>query len=241
MNYAVLLSGGSGSRIGSEIPKQYMRAGSYMMVTLALKVLLECNAVDRVYIVAENEWRRPIEEDAVNAGLDTGKFRTFADPGKNRQTSILNGLREILLSTTQSLDVTAMNENDTVLIHDAARPFVSLDLLEACYEALPGHDGVMPTLPMKDTVYLSDDGSSVSKLLDRRKIFAGQAPELFLFKPYYMANTALLPNKIMRINGASEPAILAGMDITMIPGDEDNFKITTMADLNRFMDIKERH
>jgi 4-diphosphocytidyl-2-methyl-D-erithritol synthase len=99
----------------------------------------------------------------------------------------------------------------------------------------------MPTLPMKDTVYLSDDGSSVSKLLDRRKIFAGQAPELFLFKPYYMANTALLPNKIMRINGASEPAILAGMDITMIPGDEDNFKITTMADLNRFMDIKERH
>lgn len=56
MNYAILLSGGTGTRIESDIPKQYMRAGSYMMVTLALKVRTDCDAIGRVYVVAEPGW-----------------------------------------------------------------------------------------------------------------------------------------------------------------------------------------
>ena len=228
MNYAILLSGGTGTRIKSDIPKQYLRAGSFMMVTLALKTLTECDEVDRVFIVADRAFRKEIEDDANSAGLDTGRIGGFADPGKNRQASILNGMNEIIRGFGEGSD------EDTVLVHDAARPFLTAELLKACYSALPGHDGVMPVLPMKDTVYLSDDGASVSKLLDRSKIFAGQAPELFLFRKYYAANIALLPDGIMKINGASEPAILYGMDIAMIPGDEANFKITTAADLDRF-------
>ncbi|MBQ8956634.1 MAG: 2-C-methyl-D-erythritol 4-phosphate cytidylyltransferase, partial [Lachnospiraceae bacterium] len=108
-----------------------------------------------------------------------------------------------------------------------------------CYKALSGHDGVMPVLPMKDTVYLSDDKKSVSELLDRSRVFAGQAPELFYFKPYYEANMKLMPDKILEINGASEPAVMAGMDIVMIPGDERNFKVTTDADMERFRRIME--
>lgn len=228
MNYAILLSGGTGTRIKSDIPKQYLRAGSFMMVTLALKTLIECDSVDQVFIVADPDWRKEIENDAKAAGLDMGKIKAFADPGKNRQLSIVSGMNEIKSIFGEGADT------DTVLIHDAARPFLTAGLLKACYMALPGHDGVMPVLPMKDTVYLSDDGASVSKLLDRSKIFAGQAPELFLFRKYYAANIALLPDGIMKINGASEPAILYGMDIAMIPGDENNFKITTMTDLDRF-------
>lgn len=239
MNYAILLSGGTGTRIESDKPKQYMKAGSHMMVTWALKALLECEAVDRVYIVAEHEWRELIEADADKAGLDAGKIGGYAIPGTNRQTSILNGMQEIIRSVDEKVDIAAMNDGDTVLIHDAARPFVTVKLLNECYEALPGHDGVMPVLPMKDTVYLSEDGLAVSELLDRKKVFAGQAPELFYLKPYYEANMALLPDNIHMICGASEPAIIRGMDIVMIPGDEDNFKVTTMGDLNRFKSIKE--
>ena len=239
MNYAILLSGGTGTRIESDKPKQYMKAGSYMMVTWALKALLECEAVDRVYIVAEHEWRELIEADADKAGLDVGRIGGYAIPGTNRQTSILNGMQEIIRSVDEKVDIAAMNDGDTVLIHDAARPFVTVKLLNECYEALPGHDGVMPVLPMKDTVYLSEDGLSVSELLNRKKVFAGQAPELFYLKPYYEANMALMPDNIHMICGASEPAIIRGMDIVMIPGDEDNFKVTTMGDLNRFKSIKE--
>ena len=60
---------------------------------------------------------------------------------------------------------------------------------------------------------------------------AGQAPEVFRLKPYYDANLALMPDQIMRIRGSAEPAVLAGMDIVVIPADERNIKITTQEDL----------
>ena len=104
---------------------------------------------------------------------------------------------------------------------------------------LQGHDGLMPVLPMNDTVYLSQDGTRVTDLLDRSKVYAGQAPEVFRIGRYYEANRKLLPDRIRQINGSTEPAILDGMDIVMIPGDEGNFKITTRADLERFLKIRE--
>ena len=63
---------------------------------------------------------------------------------------------------------------------------------------------------------------------------AGQAPELFKIKPYYEANKALLPDRINTVNGASEPAVMYGMDIALVAGDEGNYKITTDADMERF-------
>lgn len=125
-------------------------------------------------------------------------------------------------------------ERGSVLVHDAARPLLSEGLIARCVEGAKGHAGAMPVLPMKDTVYLSNDGVSVSEFLDRSRIFAGQAPELFDIEKYYAANVRLLPDKIMSINGSTEPAVMAGMDIAMVTGDENNFKITTMADLERF-------
>lgn len=98
----------------------------------------------------------------------------------------------------------------------------------------------MPVLPMKDTVYRSMNGREVSELLNRREIFAGQAPELFCLGPYYRANRELLPDRINGINGASEPAFMASMDIVMIDGDESNFKVTSDEDMNRFRSIVER-
>jgi 2-C-methyl-D-erythritol 4-phosphate cytidylyltransferase len=121
-----------------------------------------------------------------------------------------------------------------ILIHDAARPLLTRKLISDCFAALPGHDGVMPVLPMKDTVYVSNDGKTVDRLLDRSTIYAGQAPELYRLKPYYEACVALLPQEILSINGSTEPAIRAGLDVAMIPGDEGNYKITTKNDLEKF-------
>lgn len=72
-----------------------------------------------------------------------------------------------------------------------------------------------------------------SELLDRNRLFAGQAPELFLFKKYYNENMALTQKRLAKINGSTEPTVMAGMDIVMIPGDENNFKVTTKRDLER--------
>lgn len=66
---------------------------------------------------------------------------------------------------------------------------------------------------------------------------AGQAPEAFRAGPYYRANERLLPDKILQINGSTEPAVLAGLDIACVAGEERNFKITTREDLARFEQI----
>lgn len=230
MNVALILAGGVGCRVGGEIPKQYIRIKDRMIITYCLQTLTAHEAIDAVQIVADQSWRNKLLEEMERMGIDRKKFRGFSDPGISRQLSVYQGLTDILKYS---------GYESAVLIHDSARPLVSSKQITECLTALQGHDGVLPVLPMKDTVYKSLDGNSVSGLLDRSCIFAGQAPEVFCLGKYYEANRKLLPDQILRINGSAEPAVLNGMDIRMIPGDEQNFKITTKHDLKKFQEISE--
>lgn len=235
MNIAILLSGGTGTRLGADIPKQYIRVANRMIITYSLKVLLEHPQIDGIVIVAEEEWREIILYDLQLYGSNMEKIVGFAVPGVTRQFSIWNALNFIKYGwNTETATI-------NVLIHDAARPNLSSDMISQCIDALKKHDGVMPVLPMKDTIYESKDGTTVTNLLDRGRLFAGQAPEGFGFDLYYEANKKLLPDRLHQINGATEPAILAGMDMVMIPGDENNYKITTQADLKRLKETMERN
>lgn len=219
---ALLLSGGTGTRMGVETPKQYIEVKGTPIIAYCLWTLFSHEGIDAVQIVADEMWRHKI----LQCMESPDKFRGFSKPGKTRQLSIVNGLEDIRKYA---------GDSDYVLIHDAARPLVSAKQISECLDAVrAGHDGALPVLPMKDTVYYSEDGRAVTSLLERSRIFAGQAPEIFALGKYWEANRKLLPEKILAINGSTEPAVMAGMDIAMIPGDEGNFKITTKADLERF-------
>lgn len=224
MNIALVLSGGIGRRAGTGIPKQYMEVAGKTLISYSLERLSSHDGIDAIHIVADPAWQDSIREWLKPADARK-KFRGFSVPGENRQLSILHGLEDIR-GYAGALDC--------VLIHDAARPGLSEGLISACLEAAREHDGVLPVLPMKDTLYKSNNGRTVTGLLNRSQIYAGQAPEVFRLAPYYEANRRLLPDRIMDISGSAEPAVLAGMDVVMIPGDEGNFKITTGADLEKF-------
>ena len=223
MNIALVLAGGTGTRLGADIPKQYIEVRGKMIIDYCLETMEHSNDIAEVWIVADEMWREHIKK--------VDKFKGYACPGRNRQLSIYNGLKAI----EESLDDKEKEVN--VLIHDAARPFLTEKLIRECVKAVEGHDGVLPVLPMKDTVYYSEDGKVISSLINRDKLYAGQAPELFRLQPYIQANEALLPDKILLVNGSTEPAIMAGMDIVMIPGDENNYKITTKTDMKRFTEM----
>ncbi len=227
MNYAIVLSGGTGTRLGLDIPKQYYEVNNKPIIGYVIDTLNQSLEVDGIIIVAAAEW----QDYLLQQMKGNRKFLGFALPGENRQMSIYNGLcflKEQMEKTGHE------NEGDVVLIQDAARPNTSLELIERCLVIPDEVDGAMPVLPMKDTVYLSRTGEKVDELLNRQEIYAGQAPECFRFLDYLKANEALLPDKILQINGSTEPAILAGMNIKMIAGDEKNYKITTETDLKRF-------
>lgn len=236
MNIALLLSGGTGSRIRSEVPKQYIRVGDQMIVTRSLCRLMGHGLIDGVWIVAAREWQDAIVEDVCNALRDSAgnaeeylqwkqKLLGFSAQGDTRADSIYRGL----LDLRQRMD-----PMDVVLIHDAARPMVSQELITSCLMACATHDGAMPVLPMKDTVYESADGQVITRLLERQHVYAGQAPEAFRYGKYLEAYRRLSPAQIASLHGSTEPAIMAGMDIAMLPGDENNYKITTPMDLKRY-------
>lgn len=227
MKVALILSGGIGSRLASDVPKQYIEVCGKPIIAYCIETISAHEDIDAIQIVADEKWQEVLE-DWVNRADVKGKFKGFSRPGDNRQLSIYNGLKDI---------ETYASDTSVVMVHDAARPLLSSKMISDCFQAMEGYDGVLPVLPMKDTVYASADGKAVSALLNRSEIFAGQAPECFLLDRYLQANEMLLPDMIKKINGSTEPAIMAGMHIAMIPGDERNFKITTQSDLERFRQI----
>ena len=222
MAIAIILSGGTGLRASTDIPKQYIEVNNTPVIADSIGVFERHEDISKYVIVASDEWTDYITK------FTGDKFIGFAPAGKTRQLSILNGLK--VLSNIAS-------DDDTIIIHDAARPFVSAETINALVKACKTHDGAMPALPVKDTMYIRK-GDKVHSLIDRDTIISGQAPEAFLYKKYLNANEVLLPEKILSIKGSTEPAFMAGMDVAVIDGDENNFKITTKQDLVRYIQIK---
>ena len=173
MNIAVILAGGTGIRTGADIPKQYIEVDGKPMIRFCLETFLTHESIESVQIVLDKSWQKYMlyHIQLVEKQFKVlGKFRGFSNPGANRQLSIYHALTDIR---------NYAKEDDKVFIHDAARPFVTTDQITRCLTDIEGHDGVLPVLPVKDTMYMTN-GKSICSLLDRKYIYAGQTPELFL-------------------------------------------------------------
>ena len=228
----ILLSGGVGTRYGSEIPKQYISIDGKTIIEHTMCAVRGWTEMDALLIVAADEWQADLTA-IVNKVYVEGKtaFLGFATPGASRQLSVVNGMKAIK---------PYMAEDAVAMIHDAVRPCVSNELLKRCSDAIGQGEGVMPYLALKDTIYESEDGIHIRKALDRDKLYAGQTPEFFDYWKYLNANDALSEEEMLKVRGSAEPAVMAGMNIVMVPGEEANYKITTREDMEHFRQTWER-
>lgn len=227
MNIAIILSGGTGTRIGTEIPKQYLIVNNKPIIGYCLSTFMTHYKIDGVVIVCAQNWISLIK-DCISDFTGT-KPVYFADAGTTRQASIYSGL----LKVKEKFQWIPEN----VIIHDAARPLVSADLITDCIDNCDKYDAVMPVIPVKDTIYQSSDGHGINTLLNRQELWCGQAPEAFRFKPYLEIHENATSDQINSINGSTEMAFRFGLSCTMIKGDPMNFKITTPEDLISFTNI----
>lgn len=227
MNIAIILSGGVGSRMGLDIPKQYVEVNHRPIISYCLKTFLENKQTDAIVIGVADEWKESVEKQMEE--LKASKPVLYAVPGETRQYSIYNALKVVKGN--------GYGDESLVIIHDAARPLVSHEIINRCYDACKNADGSMPVIPVKDTTYYSEDGMNITSLLDRSKLWAGQAPEAFVFGKYFDVHEKMTREELLKINGSTEIAFKNGLKVKMVKGDPMNFKITTPEDLSNFESI----
>lgn len=227
MNVALILSGGVGSRMGLNIPKQYMKVAGKPVISYCLETFVNDQMTDAIVIGVADEWKSFVEEQAEL--LSPRQQVYYASPGETRQYSIYNALLVC--------EENGVASNDIVIIHDAARPLVSASLIHRCYNACDNAEGVLPVIPVKDTIYYSEDGKNIQSLMNRSHLWAGQAPEAFRFGSYLKAHKEMTREELLKINGSTELAYKSGLKCQLVEGDPMNFKITTPEDLSNFESI----
>lgn len=227
MNIAIILSGGVGSRMGIDMPKQYVEVEGMPVLGYSLAAFAAHPDIDAIVVAVADQWRDFVA--GLASRLCPEKPVSLAPAGQTRQYSIFNALEVAARS--------ASGDADLVIVHDGARPLVGADLIGRCLAACSAADAVMPAIAVKDTTYLSDDGTTITALLDRSKLWAGQAPEAFRLAKYLAAHRAMDAAELMKINGSTELAFKSGLSCRIIEGDPMNFKITTPEDLSNFKTI----
>jgi len=216
MKIGIILAGGSSERLNElGAPKQFIEIGGVPLIVYCLRMFERCASIDALAIIASESWQEQIREWLEKYGI--GKFKMFALPGRTRQHSIYNGLLAI-----QAL------QPKYVIIHDAARPLVTEQDICSCIDESQGYDGATPAVPLTETVYLSEDGATITSLLNRDKLLSGQTPECYDYAKYLKAH--INNTELDNIRGSSEMAAKAGMKIHLYKGNPQNFKVTNIVD-----------
>jgi len=211
---ALLLAGGRGMRAGGDIPKQYREIGGKAILRRAVDSFLASPLVDLVQVVIHQD------DDALYRAAVAGL--SLPEPvfgGAERHLSALRGL-ESLVPLSPS----------TVLIHDAARPFVDSGLIERVVNATKKGQGAIPALAVSDTLKRADSDGFIETTVDRSALWRAQTPQGFEFSDILHAH---------RTRGVENPtddaALLELTDgrVVIVDGDEQNIKVTTPEDFER--------
>ena len=212
---ALLLAGGRGTRAGSGQPKQYRAIGERSVLRRALDCFVASPLVDIVRVVIHPDDHKLYDE--ATSGLNINEP---VHGGSERHLSALNGLESLVAEAP-----------DFVLIHDAARPFVSPELIEGVISALDDAPGAIPALPVFDTLKrVAPTDFAILETVDRDGIWRAQTPQAFHF-------AAILDAHRSRESGSptDDAAVLeqAGMIVSVTEGDEKNIKVTSPEDFER--------
>ncbi|HEX7006245.1 MAG TPA: bifunctional 2-C-methyl-D-erythritol 4-phosphate cytidylyltransferase/2-C-methyl-D-erythritol 2,4-cyclodiphosphate synthase [Alphaproteobacteria bacterium] len=211
---ALIVAAGRGVRFGGDLPKQYRRLGGVPVLRHSLEAFARHPHIDAVRAVIHPD-DRPLYDEAA-AGLD---LLPPVAGGAERQDSVRLGL--------ESLESLAP---DHVLIHDAARPFIDGATIARTIEALGRSDGALVAVPVVDTLKRAGDDGTSAGTVDRAGLWRAQTPQGFRYAAILAAHRAQAGGRLTDDAAVAEQA---GIAITLVPGSEDNFKVTTESDLAR--------
>jgi 2-C-methyl-D-erythritol 4-phosphate cytidylyltransferase/2-C-methyl-D-erythritol 2,4-cyclodiphosphate synthase len=212
---AIIAAGGAGRRLGAAVPKQLLEVGGVSILQRSVEAFAHHPQVDAVVVALP-----PDLAAAPPFVLSGGKSYVAVSGGSRRQDSVANAFREIEDGT------------DVVLVHDAARPFVTADMITRAIEAAAEHGAAIVALPATDTVKrVRREGTmaAVVETIPRESVFLAQTPQAF--RASVLADALALGQAGVEATDEASLAERAGHPVHIVEGSAANVKITTAEDL----------
>lgn len=230
---AIVLAGGSGSRMKSTVAKQYMDLAGRPLIWYSLQAMERSKVIDDCILVVAGPEDVEYARREIVEKYELSKVDTVIVGGEERYLSVMNALEVI-----RREEMTIPNRDGYVFIHDGARPFVSEQILRRLGDAVEEYHACVAAVPSKDTVKLTDDEGFALQTPDRRSVWNVQTPQAF--------DTQLILEAYERLHGRLEKMREQGIAVTddasvvelftdrrvrMVEGAYRNIKLTTPEDI----------
>ena len=211
---AVIVAGGSGTRMKTDVPKQFLMLGAKTVLARSIEAFETSPFVDSIVVVASENYIN----DVKNAIKSFKKVTDIVPGGDTRQKSVYNGLAAV------------PEDCNCVLIHDGARPLVDSGIIKRCVLSLENGKNCAPGVKIKDTLKIADSFSKITKTPDREQMYSIQTPQCFFTADILNAHNNAVSDAQITDDCMLMEAM--GFDVYIVDGSYENIKITTPEDLN---------
>ncbi len=216
MNVAVILAGGKGLRLGGQIPKQMLILGDKPVISWSVDTFHKVNIIDKIIIVSEKNLIDDMK--SIFNKNDYPKIVSFIEGGTERSDSSYNAIMS-----------EEFKDDDIILFHDAARPFISAEIIEDIIREVRISGACGTYVPSTDTIALVNN-SIVETIPDRKTVYSAQTPQGFRYHLIKKAHEFQKQIKKTTITDDVSLVYNMGFNVSVITGSSNNIKITTELD-----------
>ena len=220
---AIIIAGGSGKRMGQDIPKQFLNVGEKPIIIYTLEAFQNHPAIDAIIVVCIDGWQTVLESYAKQFGIT--KLTSIVKGGSCGQASIKNGLDEARR---------LYDEDSIVLIHDAIRPMVSSDVISDNIAKCEKYGNATTVAPCTTVVLSKTSERHSEDVVDRDNILLTQTPQAFVLKDILSAHEEALKKGIKDSVASCALYAQLGRKVYFSVGDETNIKLTRPGDIQIF-------
>ena len=223
MNIALLTAAGTGTRMHTEIPKQFLHIRNKPVILYTMEAFQKHPQIDAILVVTLHAWKEMILAYARQYGVT--KLKWVVEGGNSGQESIWKGLQA--LEKECSLQ-------DTVMVHDGNRPLVSDEMISDSLAVYHSRGSAVAAMPCIEAIYRSSDGESSQVSLDRREMYRTQTPHTWPLGKLLWAHREAAKRQIRDTTATCTLMTLLGEKIYFSKGSEKNLKLTTAEDVEIF-------
>ena len=221
-NIALLIAGGSGNRMGQDIPKQFMHVDGCPIIIHTMNCFQKHPDIDAISVVCLKGWETVLQAYANQFCID--KLKYIFPGGNSGMESIHNGI--------YGLKDAGCDDEDLVLIHDSVRPLLSQDIISSNIAICKAYGYAITGIQCREAILESEDGFSSTTSIPRDKLIRTQTPQTFRLRNILNVHEeAKIKGIVDSVASCTLVAEVGGREMHIVPGSEKNIKITTVEDL----------